>query len=382
MYRILLIDDEITILNGLKTIITDYFPGEFQVFTASDGYAALSYLQHEYFHIIISDNKMPRLDGLSLLSMIRDNKIDSFVIMLSGFDEYTYIRTAMKLGVHDYLLKPVNVKEFVSLIQELLPQLSRMHSLPSDHAFICSRSQSSAESGYFDVPVSGTPYSVSQLHDRFSDLQQALLSMDLENTVRISDDIFTHISPLYLTKAQFQEMLNRFIYSSIENHQPLIRIISKHKLTNYDISSKIRNLPNLSQLQDAVREILSLYIKELTEISLTNNEYVVKKVKKYINANYQQEINLSALAALFRLNPNYFSTLFKSLTGITIRDYICQVRIENAMRLLRKPDVKILDVALSVGYQDAAHFTRAFKRQTGMSPSTYRQTMLQEDMPS
>ena len=72
------------------------------------------------------------------------------------------------------------------------------------------------------------------------------------------------------------------------------------------------------------------------------------------------------------MSPYYFSTLFKRQTGIQLRDYIVQVRIEKAKEFLNGTDKKIMEIAFESGYQDTAHFNRAFKKVVGMSPSQYR----------
>ena len=82
---------------------------------------------------------------------------------------------------------------------------------------------------------------------------------------------------------------------------------------------------------------------------------------------------LADIAARFRLHSNYFSSLFKKQLNITVREYILRLRIQKAKELMADPDLKLIDIALSVGYQDAAHFNRAFKNVTGLSPSQYRE---------
>ena len=71
MYQILLIDDDETILDGLRAVLEHHFPDEFLCATAADGEDAVKWMQKEYYHLIISDNKMPRLDGLSLLRILK-----------------------------------------------------------------------------------------------------------------------------------------------------------------------------------------------------------------------------------------------------------------------------------------------------------------------
>lgn len=122
MYRILLVDDDQNIVDGLGSIIKQNFENIFVISSACDGSDALNRLTEDYYHVIISDIRMPKLDGISLLELISKNQIPSVVIMLSGYDDYTYIRNALRLGAYDYLLKPVNIQNFVSHVRLLIPR--------------------------------------------------------------------------------------------------------------------------------------------------------------------------------------------------------------------------------------------------------------------
>ncbi|MBQ3373816.1 MAG: response regulator [Oscillospiraceae bacterium] len=108
---ILLIDDDGNIINGISQIIEDAFPDTFQITKAYDGHQAVLYLEKQYYPIIISDIMMPNMDGLQLLELIKSHGIPSKVIMLSGYDDYAYVRKSMKTGAYDYLLKP-----FISIL--------------------------------------------------------------------------------------------------------------------------------------------------------------------------------------------------------------------------------------------------------------------------
>jgi two-component system response regulator YesN len=71
-------------------------------------------------------------------------------------------------------------------------------------------------------------------------------------------------------------------------------------------------------------------------------------------------------------NPTYFSVVFKKETGMNFLEYLTDVRIREAKRLLSDPRKTIADVALEVGYNDVKHFSRVFTRSTGLHPSKYR----------
>ena len=126
MYRILLVDDDQNIVDGLGSIIKQNFENIFVISSACDGSDALNRLTEDYYHVIISDIRMPKLDGISLLELISKNQIPSVVIMLSGYDDYTYIRNALRLGAYDYLLKPVESELFFQSLDKAYRSFSQI----------------------------------------------------------------------------------------------------------------------------------------------------------------------------------------------------------------------------------------------------------------
>lgn len=161
----------------------------------------------------------------------------------------------------------------------------------------------------------------------------------------------------------------------MQQNSSLIPIVAHFKLSDNDLSAQIKNLPHLSQLKKKFSQVLSLYVEQLKIQQAKNDAYIVKKARAYIDQHYSESLMLADIASRFRLHPNYFSFLFKKQMNITVRDYILQVRIQKAKELMENPSLKLLDIALAVGYQDAAHFNRAFKNVTGLSPSRYRESI-------
>jgi two-component system, response regulator YesN len=107
------------------------------------------------------------------------------------------------------------------------------------------------------------------------------------------------------------------------------------------------------------------------ERSLMNND-LVQKLKKYIYAQYDQDICISGLAQELGYSPNHVGAAFKKETGQTIHDFWHTVRIEKAKTLLKKKNLLISEAAVRVGYNDQYYFSNVFKRYTGVSPKTYR----------
>jgi AraC family transcriptional regulator len=98
----------------------------------------------------------------------------------------------------------------------------------------------------------------------------------------------------------------------------------------------------------------------------------LRQVKELIGGNFAARLSLSQIAAEVGLNPVYLSAAFRKHCGCTIGDYIRRVRVEHASRELAHGDAPLADIGLSVGFSDQAHFSRTFKRFTGMTPAQFR----------
>ena len=99
----------------------------------------------------------------------------------------------------------------------------------------------------------------------------------------------------------------------------------------------------------------------------------IHKIIAYIEQNYDRKIKLEDIANNIHLNPSYISILFKEQMGISISDYILNYRLSVAKKLLiNSKESSINDIALQVGFFDAAHFTKTFKSYYSITPKDYR----------
>ena len=128
-YRMILIDDEAVILRGLKQLVNwDQLNVEI-IGEATDGIEGLELIRRFHPEIVISDIAMPNLDGIELLKTVHNEKLGSKVIFLSGYQEFSYAKEAVKYGAEDYLLKPIGAQELEQVVEQVLLKIKEEQSV-------------------------------------------------------------------------------------------------------------------------------------------------------------------------------------------------------------------------------------------------------------
>lgn len=98
----------------------------------------------------------------------------------------------------------------------------------------------------------------------------------------------------------------------------------------------------------------------------------IERAKAYCRDHYADSCSLEEIAAAVYLSPSYLSRLFKTRCGISIWNYLTEIRVEKSKKLLANSEAKVSQVGEMVGYQNASHFGRVFRSRTGLSPRAYR----------
>jgi AraC family L-rhamnose operon transcriptional activator RhaR len=150
-----------------------------------------------------------------------------------------------------------------------------------------------------------------------------------------------------------------------------------------------RMLEELETKEEGYVEILRAYLIELLIIlfrvfkkkiissnmeskQMFRNDAIFKNIMTYIETNLYKDIKLDDVSILTFFSPIHFSRMFKTHTGMTLKEYVQNSRIDEACRLLETTDKKVIEIAEDVGYHDIKHFNMLFKRRKGKTPSEYR----------
>ncbi|MBO4358217.1 MAG: helix-turn-helix domain-containing protein [Erysipelotrichaceae bacterium] len=110
-----------------------------------------------------------------------------------------------------------------------------------------------------------------------------------------------------------------------------------------------------------------------------DSEDIIARAKKYIDENYRENIDRNDVAAVTFVTPNYLSKLFKNNMNMNLREYINQLRVEEAKRLLLSTSMSVSEIASNVGYYNISYFSTVFHKLVGVSPFDWRNQKGKED---
>lgn len=134
MYTVMLVDDEPLILEGLALKVDWAALGFTICQTAQNGRQALEALERKRVDLVITDIRMPGLGGIELIGQLYHSYPQLKILILSGYDEFSYAKKAMEFGVMGYLLKPVSREELTSHLERVRAQLDAERPVPPSAA--------------------------------------------------------------------------------------------------------------------------------------------------------------------------------------------------------------------------------------------------------
>ena len=421
MYKVLLVDDEYMITEGLKRLIPfDKWDMEV-VATANHADDALDYVREHPVDIVISDVNMPDKTGLEMIGEMKELLPNAYYILLSGYQEFDYVKKAMNLNVVDYLVKPVDKVELERLLEKIASQLGEQSHEPEilsqqldEEAFKTHLSQkenwwiglSKEKQGNFVIPyyVLGQDWQIILADQEF----EGLLVMPFEapyqanfekwkfnvekalfyGTVNLdqSESLFSYYEPIYrvIIQGNLQQIIEELtlLEKIVLENTPRVSI-TKQLFTQFvmdvfhlfehlkadDMTDIVKNIHAITTFEDLVA-----YTKEtLTSFfgQYRMNENVVS-VLEVIGRDYKKELSLKDISKDLFINPVYLGQLIKKETNSTFAELLNKQRIKAAQQLLLSTNDSIEDICYTVGYSNVGYFYKVFRKLCGKSPKAYR----------
>ena len=125
MYSLLIVDDEKWVRKGLRNTIDWEAEGIEVIGEAADGEEALKRIEERAPDLIITDIKMPRMDGLALLEAVKVRKLPAKIVIISGYSDFGYAQQALRCGAFDYVLKPIEETKLLDVIRKCIDELKQ-----------------------------------------------------------------------------------------------------------------------------------------------------------------------------------------------------------------------------------------------------------------
>lgn len=346
MYKVMIVDDMEIVRLQLKRLKIWGEDSGFQISEeARNGHEAIIKLQTNPVDLIITDIRMPMVDGVELLEEVMKKKLAFCVVLLSEYSEFEYARKGLVLGAFDYLVKPVNANQINKLLERA-------------KLLIIEKKEEKKLKTY------NNSLGVTQILELFE---------NGKTVESLACSIFDKLVFGDLDKIRIHHLIAEFfeeVLEAINNNMPWF--------IEFADVSYIRglNLHDVNSL-DELREIYISYIKNLEAQIMhlyLGKGYgsLINKVSVFILNNVENEVALSTIASYMHMNKNYLCEIFKKKTSMSLLDYMTKVKIERAKKMLRECEYRSYEIADKLGYRDSEYFSKLFKKYSGMSPTDYR----------
>ena len=409
--KVFLADDEIVVREGIR----ESFPWDETPYTlvgeAPDGEMALPIIRDTNPDIVITDIRMPFMDGIELCRILRAQMPWIGIIVLSGYDEFEYARQCIRLGVREYLVKPINAENLREALDKVSEQLKEERKTIEHAASLRVRLGSDEQlvkekliaSLYSEEAAAEDSHSVlKHLHsmgcnviapfyavvdaafDPVGKGQEAAFNLsESSGGVMHASSSRTGAALLVLgdNAGDAEERAYAFATSLVRELERIgcvkIRVgigdivdTPEEILRSFKTARHIRHI--LVERTDEKPMILGT--REMGEVSDDpGTSKVISDAKLYMSEHFTDpNLMLQDVAKSVNMSNSRFSTVFSQQNGQTFTEYLISLRLGKAKEMLRTTGVKSTHIARECGYNDSHYFSYIFKKNVGITPSEYR----------
>lgn len=284
----------------------------FAAMGASGGRQGLQLAQQHLPSLIVCDVVMPDIDGYDVLSSLRQNPATAVIplIFVSAMRSVEDIRKGMRLGADDYITKPSTLEEFMSVVQVQIDKRSRL--------------KSCYEATFRGKGIAG------------------------------------------------KDVAKKDTYAYQNANRDASRLVAESPIADSataDSSVKDSSVHNIAS-ETAPRSIAA--DGDSSSSIFPSTAGALQPVFDFIEANYKEQITLADVAQAVGYSPAYLTSQVGEQTNYTVNRWIIERRMVEARLLLSSTDYKVEEIAAKIGYQNACHFSRQFRKYHGQPPNTWR----------
>lgn len=411
MYKLLIADDDEIILDGLASDIDWERHGIRVVGTGTNGIEALELVKERKPHILLSDIRMPFLDGLQLAEQALELLPHMKIVFLTAYEDFHSARKAIHLKATEFVLKYADKDDILRAVvragRELEEETKTRIDVAKSAAMLRNRLLGELLSTvinedyvreqmrHLDIDLSGNSFivAVADIEDysRFSrETHGAEQELAVQAVLNIANELlFTYgkgyafsgstpqVNILFGFDDRFDDI--EIVYGMLEDILEKVKAFLKIDL-RIGIGGSKRGLANIRR---SYREALhALDWKGLgrngivpfdsAEQNENSQLAVFRKIVRFVNDNYNRNVSLNEIAGEVNVSHTYICTLFRKHKNCTFSEYVIRLRMEKAKELLRSTKLKTYEVSERVGYPNPQYFSILFKKWTGLSPTEFK----------
>ncbi|HEY8910674.1 MAG TPA: response regulator [Desulfosporosinus sp.] len=356
MFKVLIVDDDKSVRYMLKRYNQWANYGFSVDEEACDGKEALIKLASGHIDLVITDIKMPGMDGIEFLSELKFRKWDVCTILLSTHSDFEYAKQGIRLGAFDFMTKPLEedvLSEALERAKKYLDEKNQRSIRVEEERRLIEDSLThfypkNREERMAGLILAGNLEALTEAEAAFFELTK-LLDHDLFKTARLLEIILTNLSGLVYKAFVWLQKVEEVASSNVLQHTDSLQGMKSEFL------SRIRGL-----------------ITVIKKYELHQSESIVRKTCLYITEHIEEDINLELIANEVHVSKDYLGKLFKQKTGVNVNDYLTKIKMEYAKHLLGTGEYKNYEVSEKLGYSSPDYFCRLFKNYTGFTPLQFR----------
>jgi YesN/AraC family two-component response regulator len=368
--KILIADDENFVRRGIISSMPWKDFGIDEILEAEDGREALSIAMKNQVDIVLSDIRMPGLDGIELVNRLRETGGGMKIIFMSAYTDKEYLKSAIRFHAVGYVEKPIHLPELRSVLEDaaaMAAQGRRAGGTGREETWAAAlKKQNDRFWGTDDHRVTGESPEEKEYTGIFI---PALLRNSQENLERACAEITERLKAAKSIDApgarRIFSRLGTIALSCIRTCGAVPRDAEIRLLSCFD------SLETLEQCRSALFRSSAAFLDMLK--SLPDSGLLVGRVMFILECYYQEHgLYIPFICRLLSLSKSTLCGVFKRETGKTVNEAITQFRVEKACDLLRNTNLPVSEVSVKAGFTDQNYFTRLFKRMFGITPSVYR----------
>ena len=364
MIKVFLVEDEAIIRRGIKKNVEWEKNGFEFVGEAGDGEYAYPQILKTEPDILITDIKMPFMDGLELSHLVKKILPNTKIIILSGYNEFEYAKEAITIGISEYLLKPVTAASLTAVLRKVKEEIRE------------EKEKSRLLERYF---VSYEKYNAFLDKTDYTGVDRKLIQDFLKLGSAGEEGMFIDKYLAAVGENNYRSLLLRQ-YMTIDIFFCVQEFLKGLSVCADEIPPELGDIKYIPKIVVSEEQTVS-YLKELFAFAISERDRVsgnrygslIDTAKQYLAEHFESnDVSLNTVAAQVGVSSSYFSSIFKQETGQSFVEYLTKLRIDKACELLRCTTLRTAEIGERVGYNDPHYFSATFKKVTGVSPKDYK----------